>query len=37
MINQFKAGGYVSVPLTRGMYLVKVSDGKKGITRKIVI
>ena len=37
LINQFKTGGYVSVPLARGTYLVKVSDGNKGITRKVVI
>jgi len=37
LLNQIKAGSYVSVPLARGMYLVKVSDGIKGMTRKVVI
>jgi len=27
----------VSIPLARGMYLVKISDGKKGMTKKVVI
>jgi len=37
MLNQFKSGSYLSVPLTRGMYLVKVMDGKKTMTKKVVI
>jgi len=37
MLNQIKTGNFVSVPLTRGMYIVKVSDGKKTMTRKVVI